>query len=320
MWATVAIVRGPIERDLAKRSLEMLEEVDGLEPDHVQLQFVGRDGLLQGEVKSEALKEAAEQQLSDLYGARLIHSEIVVRVYDAPWLVVERTDDQTVRIEGLLADEDATIESGELVDSLRDENDIDFKVKYGERVEMAAWLEPFSVLAPGFLSVAKDGRVAVRDGKLSMAGELPADLNDQLVAETIADTKELFASTVTQHDFALTIAAPSEPASFEMFPPQDGEIVVAGRFADLDSADELLRLMRSSGNWIIKDQIVVDENTSDAPWFEPLTLLLPSVLSEVVSAGLKIEDNRLRLDGQISEDMLVAISRHGRADFSRCRI
>ncbi|MFT4550937.1 MAG: osmotically-inducible protein OsmY [Verrucomicrobiales bacterium] len=305
VWATVAIVRAPIERDLTKRSLEALEPLNGMRADHYQLAFVGRDGRLSGEVKSQELKEAAEQQLAKIYGARLVSMDLAVRPYDLPWLEVEQVDAETVRIEGLLPAEGERIEDGELIDGLRDAADIDFDVEYRDRIEPTPWLAAVKVVALELLPVAKGGRVVVRDGQLSVGGELPdAETNEFFAA---AATEE-FGDSISSHQFDLTVAPPDEPSSFEMFPPKDGKIVVAGRLADLDAAQALLSLLRSSGEWIIEDQIVVAENTTPAPWLEPLTFVLPSVLIEVVCAGLKIEGDRLRLDGQISEDMLVAIS------------
>jgi hypothetical protein len=110
-------------------------------------------------------------------------------------------------------------------------------------------------------------------------------------------------------DLELTVAPPPEPSRFEMFPPKGREIAVAGRLADLESAEQLLSLLRThAGDWIIQDQIVVAENTTPAPWVEGLTFLLPSILNEVEAAGVKVEGSLLRIDGQISEEMFVAIS------------
>ena len=314
VWATVAISRGPIESDLATRTLEALEEVEGFRTDLCEISFEGRDGHVIGEVKSDELRAAAEGKLKDLYGARVIETEFVVRPYDAPWIMVERRSETEVFVRGLLSDE---TESGQLVASLEkslgEEVQLNSELEVRDKVEPAEWLAPLIGVASKLIPSAEGGEVELRNGKLSLRGELP---DAEAEKEVVAAANQQFAATGVTVDLALTVAPPPEPSGFELFPPKDGEIIVAGRLARLEDADELLKLLRSSGNWIVKDQIVVDENTTPAPWVEALTFLLPSVLGEVADAGVKIAGSQLRLEGQLeSEGMFVAIGEVAQQNF-----
>ena len=309
VWATVALSRGPIERDLAERSLEALSSIEGFRPDFCQVAFVGRDGQVSGEVQSQALKDEAERRLQDLYGARVIETQLVVRPFDAPWIMVERDTvkgKDGLRVAGLMSGEtERDAFAAELREAIGDKAAIDLQVEVREKVNPAPWLSRMVAVAGKLVTQAKGASAELRDGKLSLSGEMP-DGGAQDAFAVLAERQ--FDGSGIALQFALTVAPPPEPSRFEMFPPDGKQVVVAGRLADLDSAQRLLSLVRGhGGDWTIKDQIVVAENTTPAPWIEALALLLPSVLSEVSGAGVRLEGSMLRLDGQISEDMFEAI-------------
>ena len=307
LLATVTIARGPIERDLTERSLEALEGLDGFRLDLCEIGFEGRDGWVRGEVKSPEIKAAAESRLRDLYGARVIETELVVRPYDAPWIMVERQAGGGVNVAGLLADDgERRALSGGLSKALSDGSAVDLKVEVRDKVEPARWLPRLISVAGDLLPLAEGSKVNLSGAVLTVSGEMPDVAAEQ---EFVGRAQQLFDGAGIELEFALTVAPPPEPAQFRMFPPENGEITVAGRLADLGSAEELLSVLRENGNWLVKDQIVVAENTGAAPWVEGLTFLLPSMLSEVVGGGVKIEGGQLELDGQLdSEGMFEAIS------------
>ena len=307
LLATVATSRGPIEQDLTKRSIEALEGIEGFRTDLCVVGFEGRDGRVQGEVKSAEIQAAAEERLRALYGARVISTEFVVRPYDAPWIMVERKSGGEIAVEGLLSDggERSALASG-LSESLPDGVVIDLRVEVKDKVEPAPWLPPLVSVAGDLLPRAEGGVVELRGGELSLRGEMPDALAEQ---EFVGRARERFAGAGIELEFALTLASPPEPSQLRIFPPENGEITVAGRLADLESAEKLLSLLRGSGNWIVKDQIVVEENTTPAAWVEGLSFILPSIFAEVSDAEVSIEEGRLQLDGQLeSEGMFEAIS------------
>ena len=312
LWATVSISRSPIEKDLTRRTLDALADIDGFRPEFCDVAFVGRDGRVTGEVQSDELKQKAQARLADLYGARVIESDLVVRPFDAPWIMVERQEEGGVRVEGLLAE---TAERDAVAKGLSESiggASVDLDVEVREKVEPATWLPRWLAIAGELVPQADGARATLRDGKLSLAGELPdGDARDALAASAA----KAFDAVGVELEFALTVAPPPEPAYFEMSPPDGDQIVVAGRFAELETAEKLLSLLRSSGDWIVKDQIVVAENTTPAPWVDGLTLLLPSMLGEVIGAGLKVDGATVRLDGQVEEGMFEAIGELAQQNF-----
>lgn len=310
VWATAALSRGPIERDLTGRSLEVLAGIEGFRPEFCQVHYSGRDGRVSGEVPSGEVKAEAERQLERLYGARLIKSEFIVRPYDTPWILVESDGgsggQSLVRVDGLLGyeSERAAFADG-LEGALGGGQVVDLKIEVRSKVNPAPWLGAVGEVAGDLVLQAKGARAQLRDGEFSLQGELP----DAAAKETLAELAErqLGGAGVTVN-LALRVAPPAEPSRFQLFPPQGREITVAGRLADLESAGRLLALLRGhSGTKVVKDQIVVAENTTAAPWLEGLTLLLPSVLSEVTDAGIVVEGAVLRLEGQVPEEMFAAI-------------
>jgi len=307
LWATVALSRGPIERDLTSRSVGALEGLEGYREDFCLIEFEGRDGLIRGEVKSPELKRAVEERLRDLNGPRVIESELIVRPYDAPWIMVERASEGGIRVAGLLSDEGERRQlSSELKEAIAAGTGVDLQVEVRDRVEPAEWMPRLLGVAGELMPVAEGGVLELRDGRLSLGGEMP---DPDAERAFVGRANEQFAGAGIDLEFALTIAPPPQPAHFRMSPPHGGEITVSGRLADLKAAEELLAVLRSGGDWIVNDEIVVAEDTTAAPWVEGLTYLLPSLLIEAREAAVSLEGGRLQLDGQLeSAEMLEAIS------------
>ena len=308
MWATVAISREPIESDLTQRTTEALEQVDGLRMEYFEVTFVGLDGVVSGEVQTEQQLAAVQERVASIYGARVVETELEVIPFDTPWVLVKRDKEGAVRIDGLLVNEE---ERTALVAAMGGQPESDIEVR--EKVEPAEWIPELVPVASRLLALATDeASVELRDGKLSLAGELP---DPQAKREFVALAEEKVGGAGISLDFALSVAPPPEPSRFEMVAPVDGEIVVRGRLADLESAERLLSVLRRGGDWIINDQIKVAENTTPAPWVEGLTFLLPSMMAEVVAAEVRVDGARLRIGGQVEEGMAEAISEVAKQNF-----
>ena len=105
-----------------------------------QLLMRGRDGQVRGEVQSQALKDAAEQQLKNLYGAREIDTQFVVRPFDAPWIMVERGEAGGLRVAGLMSNEaERRSFATQLAGAIGDEIAIDLQIEVREKVDPAPW-------------------------------------------------------------------------------------------------------------------------------------------------------------------------------------
>ena len=311
LWATVSITREPIERDLTHRCEEALAEIEGLRTDYCKIEFVGRDGKLTGEVQTPSAKDEAEKKLAGLHGVRVIESSLTVRPFDQPWIELVRGED-SIDAKGLLSSASELRGLGRVLDSLPGTPQVDDQVEVREKVEAADWLPDALPVVRTLLSQADGAVVKLRKGRVSLSGEMPdADAKEELVA--LADAK--FNGSGISKQITLTVAPPPEPSGFEMKPAEDGKLVVSGRVADLATSERLLKVLRST-DLLIEDQIVVAENTLEALWADSLLLLLPSVLNEVAGAGIKIENQIVRLEGQIDSDgMFEAIGELAKQNF-----
>jgi len=298
LWATVSISRGPIERDLTHRSEEALAEIEGLRPEYCQIQFVGRDGLLTGEVQTVAAKAAAEEELRELHGVRVIESSLTVRPFDRPWL--ELVQGESLRAKGLLATEAEMRRVRNAIRSAIGDSELKMEIEVREKVEEAEWLADTLPIAKSLLGQADDATLKLRDGKLALSGEMPDDASKE---EFVAMAESWF----SEAQMILSVAPPPEPSYFELKPEKDGKIVVSGRVADLASSKKLLEVLRAT-EFIIEDQILVAENTLEAPWLDGLLFLLPGMLNDVISAAIKIDGQTVSLGGQLeSEEMFESI-------------
>ena len=294
--ATVAISHRPIERDLTQRTQTALDEIGGFQG---RVTFTALDGLIQGRVQTEAQRSAITAKIADIYGARAIETDLSIVPLDAPWILVKKDDAGEISASGLLA---TTAEKNALTAALGElaENTITVE----KNVAPAKWLKTLSTTATQLIPSARNASIELRSNTLQLSGEMP---NARAREDFLAKVETSLSNSGISLAPDLTLAPPTQPSSIVINPPADGQLIVSGRLANLDAAEKLLNTLRSSGDWIVQDEIVIDDNTSPAPWVENLSFLIPSLLSEVYAPGIKIEGKVLRLDGQISEEMAGAI-------------